>query len=69
MNPVQAEGFLHVAAFTFRKTLDTLSAEDWPRIELAVREALAHTASSDVTEDVVACMRNAFLEGSNGAEC
>jgi hypothetical protein len=69
MTPLQAEGFLHVTAFTCRKSLETLSAEDWPAIEAAVREALQHSSSVDETEAVVGRMRTAFLEGRPGSEC
>ena len=69
MNPVQAEGFLHVTAFTCRKALDTLAADDWPRIEAAVREALAHHPSTEETEAVVDRMRQAFLEGTDAPGC
>lgn len=69
MNPVQAEGFLHVTAFTCRKSLESLSVEDWPRIEAAVREALANTPSADTADEVVARMREVFLEGASGSHC
>jgi len=69
MNPIQAEGFLHVTAFTCRKSLDSLSYDDWPRIEAAVREALAHTASERETDSVLDSMRAAFLDEVPGSQC
>ena len=69
MNPIQAEGFLHVTAFTCNKQLDGLSYEDWPKIEAAVREALAHTSSSSEVDDVLERMRAAFLGGLDGTQC
>jgi hypothetical protein len=69
MNPVQAEGFLHVTAFTCRKSLDSLSSEDWPRIEAAVREALAGTPSERAADEIVEKLRDAFLDGLPGSEC
>jgi hypothetical protein len=69
MNPVQAEGFLHVTAFTCNKPLDGLSADDWPQIEAAVREALEHTPSAAEVDHVITRMRTAFLEGLDASEC
>lgn len=69
MNPIQAEGFLHVTAFTCRKSLETLSADDWPKVEAAVREALAHHPSTAEVDLVVDRLRDAFLEAANGANC
>jgi len=69
MNPIQAEGFLHVTAFTCRKSLETLSVDDWPKIEAAVREALAHHPSAEEVDLVVDRLRDAFLEAADGADC
>lgn len=69
MNATQAEGFLHVTAFTCRKSLDTLCVDDWPNVEAAVREALAHHPSTDEVELVVGRLREAFLGASDGSSC
>lgn len=69
MNSIQAEGFLHVAAFTCSKSLESLSAEDWPKIETAVREALAHVRSDETIERIIDGLRVVFLEEANGSEC
>lgn len=67
MNPAQAEGFLHVAAFTRRKWTDSLSADDWPALEGMVREALLRIADPEVTEDVCEELQQALLAESTGA--
>lgn len=69
MNPIQAEGFLHVTAFTCHKSLNALTAEDWPSVEVAIRETLGHASRSqspDEIEAAVTRMRAVFLEGANG---
>lgn len=69
MNPVQAEGFLHVTAFTCNKPLEGLSVDDWPQIEAAVRDALEHTPSAREVDRVLDHMRKAFLEGLDATQC
>jgi hypothetical protein len=69
MNSVQAEGFLDVTAFTCNKQLERLSADDWPQIEAAVREALEHTPSSTEVDHVLERMREAFLDELDGSKC
>ncbi|HSK48809.1 MAG TPA: hypothetical protein VLA05_12555 [Coriobacteriia bacterium] len=69
MNATQAEGFLHVTAFTCRKPLESLSIEDWPVIESSLREMLQHTHAAEKIDLVISRMRTSFLEGSDGSKC
>lgn len=69
MNSVQAEGFLHVAAFTRSKAPERLDVGDWPAIESAVREVLEGTDSSHMADEVCARLRDVLLRASNGSGC
>lgn len=69
MNPVQAEGFLHVTAFTRSKSPEKLDAGDWPAVELAVREALNGTSAVGSVDEVCERLREIFLQESNGGSC
>lgn len=66
MNPVQAEGFLHVAAFTRSRRPEALTYEDWPAVEDAVREALDGLANRQRIDEVCERLRLAFLQGTEG---
>ncbi len=68
MSRTQAEGFLHIAAFTRRKSFDALTAEDWPAVERAVREAVAHTSAEPRVEHIITRLRAAYLEDAELTE-
>lgn len=69
MNPLQAEGFLHLAAFTRDKTPETLTYEDWPAIESAVRQALIGTSAAGSADLICGRLREVFLRSCSSSDC
>lgn len=69
MTDHSAEVTLRATALCRGKQVESLSAEDLPAIEAAVREALAPVASDASIELTVYKIRKLFLEGVEAPGC
>lgn len=69
MNEHAAEVVLRGTALCRRKPVESLSAEDLPAIETAVRDSLSPVASEASIELTVYKIRQLFLESRDGAGC
>lgn len=69
MNEHAAEVVLRGTALCHRKPVETLSADDLPDIESAVRDSLRSVASEASIELTVFKIRQLFLETREGAGC
>lgn len=69
MTQHSAEVTLRATALCRRKQVETLSAEDLPSIEAAVRDVLAPVASDASIEITLYKLRQLFLETREGADC
>jgi hypothetical protein len=69
MTEHSAEVCLRATALCRRKPVESLSAEDLPAIESAVRDALTPVASETSIELTLFKVRRLFLEVRSGASC
>ena len=69
MSEHSAEVCLRATALCRRKPVESLSAEDLPAIEAAVRDTLSRVASDASIELTLFKIRQLFLESRDGAEC
>lgn len=69
MNEHAAEVVLRGTALCRRKPVESLSADDLPAIEAAVRATLGPVASETSIDLTVYKIRQLFLESREGADC